>query len=430
MTSEYKNKANNTLEEVVKLLDNSKLWNNHIVKISKEIENLKSSLTTEFDSIKNEKKLIEETIETLNSRIETFEEKIEEVESTFENHPDLDDELEKLDEFYNKVEDNSNKTNQILKTITSRRTEIDKLYYEIIGFEEVNDDDEKTFVPGLKDELKEAYDGLEESSNKLSKHIDEIQKTTVEKHKIFIEESNTLNNDLFKLWEKNFSEIHSKIQSLLPNALTAGLSYAFSEKKDEEVQSYEKHKTQFGYGIIGLICVSIIPFILSIFFLLNGDKWDLIIDRTPRIVLAIIPLYLPVLWLAFSSSKKINLSKRLIEEYSHKEVLSKTFEGLSSQINDLENQEISDDLRINLLQNFLQVYSENPGKLISNYETSDHPIMEVLEKSYKLEAAVEKLQKIPGMGKISKILDAKSKRLIKENEDIIKEGIEAIEENI
>jgi len=55
------------------------------------------------------------------------------------------------------------------------------------------------------------------------------------------------------------------------------------------------------------------------------------------------------MWVAYSSNRKMNLSKRLSEEYSHKEVLSKTFEGLSTQINNISDEKISGDLRNKLL---------------------------------------------------------------------------------
>ena len=110
----------------------------------------------------------------------------------------------------------------------------------------------------------------------------------------------------------------------------------------------------------------------------------------------------------------MNLSKRLIEEYSHKEVISKTFEGLSKQINDIEDSETSSDLRLKLLYNILEVSSENPGKLISNYNKSDHPIMDALDKSVKLSNAVEKLADIPGLSSLSKVLDKKSKKILAE----------------
>lgn len=172
----------------------------------------------------------------------------------------------------------------------------------------------------------------------------------------------------------------------------------------------------------GVVAVSIIPFIVSVVFLINGDTFDIVIDRMPRLVVAILPLYFPVLWLAYSANKKINLSKRLIEEYTRKEVLSKTFEGLSTQTDNLENDDLSKELKVKLLYNFLDVSSENPGKLISNYEKSDHPVMDVLEKSSKLESAVEKLNKIPGMDKVAQIMGNKSKKMLVDQEKKVVNG--------
>jgi len=73
--------------------------------------------------------------------------------------------------------------------------------------------------------------------------------------------------------------------------------------------------------------------------------------------------------------------------------------------------------------NFLQASSENPGKLISNYETSDHPIMEALEQSYKLQIVIDKLAGIPGLGKIAAILDKSSKRKLNEKTEKVEKAL-------
>ena len=139
----------------------------------------------------------------------------------------------------------------------------------------------------------------------------------------------------------------------------------------------------------------------------------------------ILPIYIPVLWVANSANKKINLSKRLIEEYSHKEVLSKTFEGLSNQISEisLSNPSIAEDLRIKLLYNLLDVSAENPGKLISDYRRGDHPLMDALEKSSQLTDAFEKLAKLPGFGNLAKKLSDKAESLIVEQTRKAEAGI-------
>ena len=101
--------------------------------------------------------------------------------------------------------------------------------------------------------------------------------------------------------------------------MTAGLSSAFSSKKDVEVASSVELQKRFNQGIYFMITVSLIPVVVSVYFLYKGIAFEEVIIRLPRLVLAIIPMYIPVLWFTYSANKKLNLSKRLIEEYSHRE---------------------------------------------------------------------------------------------------------------
>lgn len=128
------------------------------------------------------------------------------------------------------------------------------------------------------------------------------------------------------------------------------------------------------------------------------------------------PIYIPVLWIANSANKNINLSKRLVEEYSHKEVLAKTYEGLSHQISEISasNPDIATELRIKLLYNLLEVSSENPGKLISDYKKGDHPLMDALEKSGQLTDAFKKLVDLPGFSGLAKRFADKADAILAE----------------
>jgi hypothetical protein len=207
---------------------------------------------------------------------------------------------------------------------------------------------------------------------------------------------------------------------LLPRALTAGLSAAYDEKKAEEEVSLKNYENSFQRAVIGLVAISLIPFLINVYLFL-GLKLELltIISDTPKLLFSIIPLYFPVLWIAYSSNKKMNLSKRLIEEYTHKGVLSKTFEGLSKQIDGVDEKVVSNELRTQLLFNLLSVNSENPGKLISDYNTSDHPLIDALNKSSKLAIAVEKLANIPGFSKLASNLEKRSKKILKKEDERI-----------
>lgn len=138
-------------------------------------------------------------------------------------------------------------------------------------------------------------------------------------------------------------------------------------------------KNSFRRWIYVLMAVSLIPFGVSAFMLIH-DKVPLqqVILQLSSLVSPILMLYIPPLWIALSTNKKINLSKRLIEEYTHKEVVAKTFEGLSKQIEGIKDHKVSADLKSKLLSNILEISTENPGKLLSDYNKSDHPIYERL----------------------------------------------------
>ena len=105
--------------------------------------------------------------------------------------------------------------------------------------------------------------------------------------------------------------------------------------------------------------------------------------------------------------------------------MSKTFEGLSNQISEISqsNKDLAIDLRFKLLYNLLEVSSENPGKLISDYRKGDHPLMDALEKSTKLADAFKKLADIPGFKAIAQKLADKSNEIQNEQLAKVKNGL-------
>lgn len=426
-TSEYRNKAQDTLSEINTLLSQAESSNLNVLAVKETVDKLSIDIHTLYNQINLVSKEVEAEKENVQERISSIEESIENFEEIFENHPDLDDEIADFESTISKIKDNESKSSQLVKTITSRKNELDRLYNEILGYTEVDEDtDTETFVKGLKAELEDSLEGLEDKLSTLQVSYNELEDKTRTDMYDFIKKQQERGNVLINEWEEKYKALNKQIEGLLPNALTAGLSHAFSGKKNEEVSAYEKHKKQFGSGILGMVTVSLIPFIISIWTLYNDHTLDTVINRIPKIVIAILPLYIPVLWLSISSSKKMNLSKRLIEEYSHKEVLSKTFEGLSKQIESLGEDTLSNTLKTDLLQNFLHMYSENPGKLISDYDKSDHPLMELLENSNKLENSIERLKKIPGMEKISDLIARKSAQKIEQATQSVEKGIDRV----
>lgn len=399
--AEFKNKTEQRLEEASQLVNSIKIHSDTAATNLTEIQTIQEQIEVSRASVVADIQQIQTDSQTLAERIIIIDEFLE-------KYPELDDQLEEVETNITAIEANLEKSAVTLTAINKRKKDIDDLYQQVFGYSETDTDGTTTKIEGLKDELDIAYEQL---SSDVKEALNEVK---------------TVNNDYkskYEDFEKNHTEkykaINEEIAALLPNALTAGLSAAFSKKKEEEVASSNTLQGRFSLGIYLLIGVSFLPFIVSAFFLYKNVTLLEVINRLPRLVLAIVPMYIPVLWFTYSANKKLNLSKRLIEEYAHKEVLSKTYEGLSKQIKGLTDPVQSDELKFRLLTNFLQVSSENPGKLISNYETSDHPVMEALEQSYKFQIAIDRLEAIPGLGKVAAILENNAKKKLAMKKEVI-----------
>ncbi|QNH05653.1 hypothetical protein HNQ27_23785 [Pseudomonas sp. B11D7D] len=84
---------------------------------------------------------------------------------------------------------------------------------------------------------------------------------------------------------------------------------------------------------------------------------------------------------------------------------------------------MKEDLRNRLLFNLLQVSSENPGKLITDYNKSDHPFMEALENSAKLSASIDILSKLPGFSAMAEKLSRKTRDIADTQNQKVVEGL-------
>jgi len=404
--SDNSNAARNALSKCTEYKNRCEEREKNIDNIYEDIISKQSKLNIELEEIESHKiniNSINNLSKETTKSISLLEDKIEALNSLFEDKDDLDNRISELSTIHENGEDLSNKINAIYKNIKTKKDEIDSLSYEIFGYEEENEDGTQEIIEGLKDKLEKSYNTIVSNLQKLKISLTEIESNSNDKYNDFIEEK-----------EEIYSGLVNEINELLPNALTAGLSHAFSEKRKSEIEEGKKLSTKFSRTIGFLVLISLIPFSISLYQLIHGLELKEVIQDMPRMVLSILPLYVPIVWLAYSSSKKINLSKRLVEEYTHKEVLSKTFEGLSKQIDTIDDEEISAELRVKLLYNILSVSAENPGKLISDYNKADHPLMDALDKSAKLDDAIESIGKIPGLSKIASILENKSNRIKKE----------------
>lgn len=315
--------------------------------------------------------------------------------------------------------------NGIVSHSLHKKTEIDAVYDRIFGQDVINESGGTEHLDGLKDYLDSSYDEVLRNLNDLNARVGESLNSINSIHKKELASIRASAKEKLERYEKRAIEVNEELVGLLPGSLAAGLSAAYEQKKNDEIDALNRYDTSFKLSIFGMLLVSSIPFGVDAYLLGTTSRQLLdIVKDTPMLIAAVLPLYFPILWFAFSANKKSNLSKRLIEEYTHKAVLGKTFSGLSNQIDGIQNNDsIKEQMRTQLLFNVLQVSSENPGKLITNYNKSDHPLMEALENSVKLTDSVSALAKIPGFSALANKLATKADELLKVQESKVRTGL-------
>ncbi len=371
-----------------------------------------TTILSDLNGIKELSKTSAEELIAINTNLEETKDSVESSKSL----------LTKAEELHTRIE-------SFYKGSSTRRNNIEALYLEIEG-QEVDDEEagegKKKRIPGLKDKLGNSYKQLELQIKTLSTQVDTEHKRTEESLIDLVVNEEAKLSEFQVKWETNLSLLQLEIKKLLPDALTAGLSHAYESRRKEEETNAVNHKASFHKALTVMSFLAIIPVAISVIqYVFLGKSLDDLIKTIPNLVAAIVPIYAPTLWVAYFSNKQINLSKRLIEEYAHKESVAKTFEGLSRQIEAIEDREIANDLRNKLLYNLLEISSENPGKLITDYNKSDHPLMDALDKSVKLTNAVQKLARIPGFNKLANKLSDKSESILDEQRNKAEAGLNA-----
>jgi hypothetical protein len=429
MATEYKNKSALSKNTILEYEEASKAALDRINDLVDAVIVKRNETIANSEFIESNAEVASKLLDDLKNRIDEVNGDITELETLFNEHGTYAERINALEDISQKATETFSKIDLNHKFILTKRKEIDEAHREIFGYKDTDASGEEHEVAGLKDELEESFSDISEKVDAYRAEFNSLVTSTQKGLHDLKSEQHKAYEEAVSSWKAEHSAIMDKIKSLLPHAMTAGLSHAYAKKREAEEVEIRAHTVKFERSITYMALCALIPFAVSITFLIQGKGLDEVILELPRIVLAILPLYIPIMWIAYSTSKRINLSKRLVEEYTHKEVLSKTFEGLVTQINDIPANDISNELRIKLLYNILEVSSENPGKLITDYNKSDHPLMDALDKSVQLTNAVEKLTKIPGFTKLATVLEQKSKDILEDKASKANAGLATLKQD-
>lgn len=411
-----KSSIDNNVQSIEYLAGEVASKSQELVNAALEAMNQKGQIQELYEESNCLKSEVTELKGSMSATLSESSEKLHEITENLAQCAGLPEKLTQANSQISQLQEKFNQVEEVLNHAAKRKGQIDELHRSILGHDIKTEEGDIEHVDGLKEELEAAYSGLDERIQNLTSEMDRA-----------IEGVNGSFKDLLEESSAEYDAVSNKLKSLLPDALAAGLSAAYEKKKAEEEILLEKSNRLFYFLIFVLVLISCIPFAVD-FYLLFIKKIPLldVLRDTPKLLITMLPLYFPILWLAYSTNKKSNLSKRIIEEYTHKSVLGRTYEGLSNQINSMPNSDgLSDELRVKLLLNILHVSAENPGKLISDYNKSDHPLMEALENSEKLGSSISKLENLPGFASLVTRLSSKSKQIQREAESLVEKGLEA-----
>jgi len=409
--AELRNKAEKKFGELVKLSNSiSSMANSG----KKELKDIRTK-TTNIANLESQVSRLKQSSETKVQSIEKFINKIEDelnyTVDLLEKYEGLDEQLEVATEQVEKINAHNSESSSIVSSSNKLLKDLKDTRNEILGyyrhFQDENGDAKAKFEAGLKQELEAAFDELKSNFHQSQEEIERFQTSILGKYENVAKHYELQVSKFLNQNKETYSNLYAEIEGLKPGAMSKGLSEKFKIKRVAEEQELKTSKASFQKYIYLLMFGSLIPFLFPFVEMLRSETTLKFIDlfkEMPSLYLAMLPFYVPGVWLAFSANKQVNLSKRLIEEYTHKEVMSGTYQGLAKQIEEMESQhETSKELKNTLLANLVEANSENPGKLISDYNSSDHPLETLLKGGSQINKLLEKLIKNPTL--FNSILD-------------------------
>lgn len=387
---------------------------NRIVERDSQLDDLSGNMASRLDLVKQAEKeatILNSSLAATNEKVADALSKIDDGLSNFDNSmgtlekqsESVKECLEKAEQYVKKAEEVKSELQSQVEDISDNHEQCVKDYEEISKFHSLlfgYEKDDGEIVEGRKQKLENVYAELEQKIDRTKTDAEVFENDYKRQCTDFLEEAKV-----------EALAIANKIKGLLPDALTAGLSSAYNENRKLEEAEQKSQLSLFKWCIGGMMALALIPVVLNLYLWIEKDFTVMqLLEKLPREMMCILPIYIPLFWMAIFANKRVNLSKRLIEEYKHKEAVSKTYEGLAKQISEIGDDNTSKELQARLLYNTVMLSEKNPGELIKNFNRPDNPLLDVLNQSSRFAEAVEKLGRIPGLSKLFQVAEKQQKK--------------------
>ena len=299
---------------------------------------------------------------------------------------------ERINELKTALEEIQRQADEVAEKINSSRTFIDEISQHKSNSEQWRNEIETAKnqsatayneIESIKKEVAETREELNEKLNAVEVKKEDIDKFFI---KVFGEEdeqgkrSGGLSSRLgqkekeadafLKTQEKRYDELFEQIESLLPGAASTGLAKAYYDQKVSYKWPVRIWAIVFVLALVGV-------FITGLLSYENGVKLSfeelLNVEQATSKLIARVPFFFALIWLATFSSKQYRQNKRLEQEYAHKEVLAKSYQGYKREL-ESQGKTATDKEIIGALHKVLvATIAQNPSKIMDDGQKEDTP---------------------------------------------------------
>jgi hypothetical protein len=182
-------------------------------------------------------------------------------------------------------------------------------------------------------------------------------------------------------YEKRLAELESQsdaqlktIIGLLPGATSAGLAYAFNERR----QSFIKPSKRWQWFFVGSLLALVALATQGLWHVFTSGL-NLTYDELLRLWLARLPVAGALVWLALHASRESALAKRLEEDYGYKSAVAATFLGFHKQMSEVGSAAASNEPLKKLCDNTLATVASPPGRIYERHKLTVSPTSELAD---------------------------------------------------
>lgn len=316
------------------------------------------------------------------SSINTIKQSIRDFESElFESEDDEEGLADKIRTLHSESDDMHTKINDFHNELLVSDEEASSIKQQVV--------EAKESIVGTSNEAKSEADSMKEKIAKLNKFYIKIFGKIVKDTETNEESvSGGLENEIgarvreLESFETQqilkYNALTDQIEGLIPGATSAGLASAYKEMKDSFEDKIKNASLLFYASIAALVLTSFVTVtsdigLWYINFISVTDLSELVAAIVNKL-----PLYGPVLWLAFYATRRRSQNLRLQQEYAHKEALAKSYDSYRKQLQELGDED--GEMQKAFIMKAIDAISYNASETLDAKHSSDNPSSEIIKK--------------------------------------------------